>query len=55
MGPEAMTWDILVEAGLRSQQPAGAGALSAQAEVKEDGSDTKAQGTPWRSQAVITY
>lgn len=29
--------------------------LSAQAAVKEDGSDTKAQGNPWRSQAVITY
>lgn len=29
--------------------------LSAQAAVKEDGSDTKAQGNPRGSQAVITY
>ena len=41
--------------GLCSQLPAGSRSLSARAAAREDVSDTKAQGNPRRSWAVITY
>lgn len=41
--------------GLCSQLPAGSRSLSARAAAREDISDTKPQGNPRRSWAVITY
>lgn len=46
---------ILARAGPCSQLPAGSRSLSARAAAREDVSDTKPQGKPRRSRAVITY